>query len=257
MNIAIWGACREGVDCLHALKAAHLLDNMEFCFLDNDERVIGSQLENCVIHHGDTLMELNLDMIVIAVIDTEKILHQIKTKNYAGKIKLFYGDQYFSKVRRKIGMASIGAYSYFKPSTFLYNVNIGNYCHIGADCRLGLIGHDHRNLTTYPLKLKSLSHEFAWEGETKKRLQPLVIEDDVYIGEGVSIMAGLTIGRGAVIGSKSLITADVEPYSVMGGVPGKKITDRLSTSLKEALSISGWTTMDIDDAIARLKQITF
>lgn len=255
MKIAIWGACREGVDCLRSIKGSRLFEDDLYYFIDNDRRVTGSHLESCEIHHSSALLDLNVDLIVIGIIDTEVVIKQINDLKFKGLVKKFYGDQYFANRSRKIGMAEVGAYSYFKPSTFLYNVKIGSYCHIGADCRLGLIGHDPTNLTTYPLKLKSHNYEFAWEGEAPKRVSPLIIEDDVYIGEGVSIMAGITIGRGSVIGSKSLVTNNVDPFSVVAGVPARKISDRLDADLIRKLHDSGWTGFGIDEAIEQLSLI--
>jgi acetyltransferase-like isoleucine patch superfamily enzyme len=255
LRIGIFGACREGVDCLRVIKGGRISSDDFFVFLDNDERVIGRELDNCHIFHPSDLRDLKLDMLLIAVIDVHKIEKQVRNHGYFGVVKYFYGDQYFSEKERYIGMAKIGRYSYCKPSTFLYNVQIGNYCHIGADCRLGLIGHDPQNLTTYPLRLKSMQHEFKIEGATPKRFSPLIIEDDVYIGEGVSILSGIKIGRGAVVGSKSLVTSCVEPYTIVGGIPAKVLGSRLDIDTQKKLEESGWVDLDIDMAIKKLKEI--
>ena len=255
MRIGIFGACREGLDALRAIKGSRILEQDDYVFLDNDNRVIGKSLENAEIFHPSEIVNLDLALIVIAVIDVKKVHHQLRKLKYPGEVKYFYGDQYFSDEERYIGMAKIGRYSYCKPSTFLYNVEIGNYCHIGADCRLGLIGHDPNNLTTYPLRLKSLNHKFGWEGATPKRVSPLIIEDDVYIGEGVSILSGITIGRGAIIGSKSLVTSSVEPYTVVGGAPAKKLGSRLDLSIRKQLDQSNWVNVSIDDAIHILDEL--
>jgi len=51
----------------------------------------------------------------------------------------------------------------------------------------------------------------------------VVIEDDVFIGANVVISSGVTIGRGAVVGAGAVVTKDVEPMSIVGGIPAKKI----------------------------------
>jgi acetyltransferase-like isoleucine patch superfamily enzyme len=51
----------------------------------------------------------------------------------------------------------------------------------------------------------------------------IIIEDDVWIGEGASILAGVRIGRGSVIGANSVVTKNVQPYSVVGGIPAKNL----------------------------------
>lgn len=54
----------------------------------------------------------------------------------------------------------------------------------------------------------------------------IIIEDDVWIGCGVQVMSGVTIGKGAVIAAGSVVTKSVAPYTIVGGVPAKKIKDR-------------------------------
>lgn len=62
------------------------------------------------------------------------------------------------------------------------------------------------------------------QGDTESH--PVVIEDDVWIGARVVIMPGVTIGKGSVIGACALVTKDVEPYTIVGGVPAKLIKKR-------------------------------
>jgi len=63
------------------------------------------------------------------------------------------------------------------------------------------------------------------QGNTEPR--PVVIEDDVWIAARAIILPGVTIGRGAVVAAGAVVTKDVPPYTVVGGVPAKKIKSRL------------------------------
>ncbi len=56
---------------------------------------------------------------------------------------------------------------------------------------------------------------------------PIVIEDDVWIGFRAVVLAGVTIGRGSIVGSGAVVTKDVAPYSVVGGVPARVIKSRV------------------------------
>lgn len=60
---------------------------------------------------------------------------------------------------------------------------------------------------------------------------PIVIQDDVWIGHGAVITKGVTIGKGAIIAANAVVTKDVEPYAIYGGVPAKKIKSRIQEPL--------------------------
>ena len=57
-------------------------------------------------------------------------------------------------------------------------------------------------------------------------LQPIVIDDDVWIGSNCTITAGVHIGTGSIVGANSVVTKDVPPYSIVGGVPATVIGTR-------------------------------
>lgn len=111
-------------------------------------------------------------------------------------------------------------------------VEIGDYSSIGANCTLHpkvkigkyvmmgpevyMVGNNH--ITADP------DVPMCNQGKTEN--QPIVIEDDVWLGARVMIMPGKTIGHGSILASGAIITKDVEPYSVMGGNPAKLIKKR-------------------------------
>mgnify|MGYP002523807311 CR=1 FL=1 len=92
-------------------------------------------------------------------------------------------------------------------------VHIGNYCSIGPGVTF-LVGgsHDYRRVSTYPFQ----SLVYGKSSLTKTKLG-IVIEDDVWIGYEAFIMSGVRIGKGSVIGARSIVTKDVPPYSVFIG----------------------------------------
>jgi acetyltransferase-like isoleucine patch superfamily enzyme len=55
---------------------------------------------------------------------------------------------------------------------------------------------------------------------------PIVIEDDVWIGHGAVILKGVTLGQGSIIAASAVVTKDVSPYSIVGGIPAKIIGSR-------------------------------
>jgi galactoside O-acetyltransferase len=56
--------------------------------------------------------------------------------------------------------------------------------------------------------------------------QGIVIEDDVWLGAGVTVVDGVTIGRGSIIGAGAVVTTDIPPYSIAVGIPAKPVKDR-------------------------------
>lgn len=87
-------------------------------------------------------------------------------------------------------------------------IKIGDGTHIG--CKTVIMTTDHK----YEENLKTVT------------LKPVAIGKDVWIGANASILPGISIGDGAVIGAGAVVTSDVEPYSVVAGVPAKKIKMR-------------------------------
>lgn len=112
---------------------------------------------------------------------------------------------------------------------------IGNYCSIAGNVTF-LVGTEHnlQRISTYPFKVKLMESE-EFEAESKG---DIVIDDDVWIGHGAIILSGVHIGQGAVIAAGAVVSKDVPPYAIVGGVPAKVIKYRFEDDLiKELLKI--------------------
>lgn len=115
--------------------------------------------------------------------------------------------------RFKIGKETYGnIHCLFYPNSGI--LSIGNYCSIADDVHFLLGGcHPYKGLTTYPTNVifsKILTND-------KIGNINITVKDDVWIGYGATIMGNVTIGQGAIIGAKAVITKDVEPYSIVVG----------------------------------------
>lgn len=154
-------------------------------------------------------------------------------KRVKGKIREFYRFLRMSFLRWKLNLKyvhktfymgrgcsvsqdlSAGAYSYLGPRCLIYpKVTIGNYTMLAND--VSIVGGDH----VYDIPGRPI----IFSGRAK--LKSTVIGKDVWVGAFVKIVTGVKIGNGAIIALGSVVTKDVEAYSVYGGIPAKKIKDR-------------------------------
>ena len=121
---------------------------------------------------------------------------------------------------------------------------IGKFCSIacGAKCLFNSANHTLSSLSTYPFPLffeewglEKRNVAASWDNKGD-----IVIGNDVWIGYEAVIMAGVTIGDGAIIGARAVVTKDVPPYTVAGGIPAKPIKKRYPEETIAALSELKW-----------------
>jgi chloramphenicol O-acetyltransferase type B len=95
--------------------------------------------------------------------------------------------------------------------------------------RVALIGRYDHQYQQIGTSIRKASHildkNYNWKGLDSK----IVVGNDVWIGYGATILSGVTIGDGSIIAAGSVVTKDVEPYSIYGGFPAKKIRDRFES----------------------------
>lgn len=143
----------------------------------------------------------------------------------------------------------------FEKNNVLYHypvngdkLKIGKFCSIacGAKFLFASANHAMGSLSTYPfpiffeewgLDAKNIRQAWDHKGD-------IVIGNDVWIGYEAVIMAGVTIGDGAIIGTRAVVTKDVPPYTIVGGVPAKPIRRRFDQSVIEKLEALRWWDWD-------------
>ena len=122
---------------------------------------------------------------------------------------------------------------------------IGKFCSIacGVKFLFNCANHTLKALSTYTFPLFYEDWELdksdvtsAWDNKGD-----IIIGNDVWIGFEAIILAGVKIGDGAIIGARALVTKDVPPYSIVGGVPAKEIRKRFSQdTIERLLSLKWW-----------------
>ncbi|KAF0818192.1 putative Streptogramin O-acetyltransferase [Bacillus sp. ZZV12-4809] len=135
---------------------------------------------------------------------------------------------------------------------------IGKFCAIAPGVTFIMNGANHRmdGFSTYPFNI----FKNGWEKYTPTLDQlpfkgDTIIGNDVWIGMDTVIMPGIKIGDGAIIAAKSVITQDVEPYTIVGGNPAKKIRKRFSEEMIAELMELKWWDLDIEIISAHIDVI--
>jgi virginiamycin A acetyltransferase len=135
---------------------------------------------------------------------------------------------------------------------------IGKFCMIASDVKFIMNGANHltKSLSTYPFAIFENGWENAMENKAYPQKGNINIGNDVWIGYNATIMAGVTIGDGAIIATNSTVIKDVEPYSIVGGNPANKIKKRFAEDVITRLLELKWWDWDIDKITANIQNLT-
>jgi virginiamycin A acetyltransferase len=133
---------------------------------------------------------------------------------------------------------------------------IGKFCQIATGVRFIMNGSNHAmdGISTYPFKVFGKSWSNASMNVVSKG--DTVIGNDVWIGNSVTIMQGIKIGHGAILGTNSLITKDIEPYTICGGNPAQPIRKRFDEKTIDFLLQLTWWDWPVDKITEHIKAIT-
>lgn len=164
------------------------------------------------------------------------------------------------------GNSTLGKYSYIQEGNF-FNVHIGRYCSIAPDVSIGGPSHPVDWLSTHPFQYFRDRNYPNYQLQHYDYHQGVVtIGNDVWIGSRAIILPGKTVGDGAIVGAGAVVTSDVPPYAIVGGVPAKIIRYRFDEPIINELLDLNWWDLEIEDldgvnfscaqaAIAQIKQI--
>lgn len=154
----------------------------------------------------------------------------------------------------------------FEKNNVLYHypingdtLRIGKFCSIacGAKFLFASANHMQTSVSTYPFPIFFKEWDLdigdvtsAWDHKGD-----IVIGNDVWIGYEAVVMAGVTIGDGAIIGARAVVTKDVPPYTIVGGVPARKIRRRFSDNVIARLLELKWWDWPAEQIQRNIKNI--
>lgn len=174
----------------------------------------------------------------------------------------------------------VGDYTYYHDVEDVYNfernvlyfydfivdkLSIGKFCSIAQGCKFIMNGgmHPMSGMSTYPFKTYSgfavtnpTSYQLAWNVESDAiNKGDTIIGNDVWIGYNATILPGVTVGDGAIIGANSTVTKNVAPYTIVAGNPAKVIRKRFDDDTIAKLLTLQWWNLPIDQINKHIRDI--
>jgi chloramphenicol O-acetyltransferase type B len=147
-----------------------------------------------------------------------------------------------------INNSNIDSYTYVGKNSIIQNAAIGKFCSIASDVCIGLGKHPLNYFSTSPIfyrtinplkiKLVNLNLDF-------KEYENIYIGNDVWIGARAIILDGVKIGHGAIVAANAVVTKDIPPYAIVGGVPQKILKYRFKEEKINQLLSSNWWDDDL------------
>ncbi len=143
---------------------------------------------------------------------------------------------------------SFGAWSYIVTDASAVYAEIGKFCSIAQGVRINPGNHPHWRAAMHHFSYRVRSYDlgeedhepfFEWRRENK-----VTLGHDVWCGHGAIILPGRTIGTGAVIAAGAVVSKDVPPFTIVGGVPAEPIRPRFDQATQEGLMEIAWWDWD-------------
>jgi acetyltransferase-like isoleucine patch superfamily enzyme len=157
----------------------------------------------------------------------------------------------------------IGHMTYFSRFCSMLQTTVGRYCSIAEGTFIGPWEHPTDRISTHPFTFNNYGsigepsgfefeiYDFYTQIVDRENAIPIAslprttIGHDVWIGRNVTILQGVTVGNGAVIAAHAVVTKDVEPYTIVGGVPAKRIRKRFDDATIAQLEALQWWQYDL------------
>lgn len=169
-------------------------------------------------------------------------------RNLLSRVLYVIPSIHFRNVKR-LGILHIGAFSYGFPKLKYWDLNtkvyVGKYCSIAEEVTFVLGGNHHKEWTsTFPFSefiSTQRQEDINFGKEHPASKGDIEIGHDVWIGQKVTILSGVKVGNGAIIGACSTVAKSVPDYSIVVGNPAKIVGYRFSQKeIQELLSIAWW-----------------
>ena len=144
----------------------------------------------------------------------------------------------------RIEYAELGDYSYLGEGCEVADATIGKFAAIANAVRIGAPDHPMERASQHRITYCPEYYEAGMTRDhgffARRRAARTIIGNDVWIGHGATVLTGIRIGDGAVIAAGAVVSRDVAPYGVVGGVPARRIRDRFPAAIAQRLARIRW-----------------
>lgn len=171
----------------------------------------------------------------------------------------------FTDIAERVMLAecTLGDYSYVERGAEAIYADIGKFCAIASNARINALAHPVDRISQHKITYRPneyfLYAKVDKDFREERRDARVLIGHDVWIGHGAVVMPGLSIGHGAVVGAGSVVTKDVAPYEIVGGVAASHIKWRFSENVKSriiALAWWDWPHDRLGEAVSDMKALS-
>ncbi len=147
-----------------------------------------------------------------------------------------------------VSECAIGDYSYLIRQTEAWCANIGKFANIASHVRINATNHPTWRATQHHFVYRASNY---FEGESDeaeffdwRRANAVNIGNDVWIGHGAVLLPGVTVGDGAVVGAGGVVSKDIAPFTIVGGVPARPIRERFPKPVADRMRALAWWDWD-------------
>jgi len=185
------------------------------------------------------------------------IAKKLEWKNRDKKLKIGYMSYgknssfgLYNTLQDNVSLVDVelGNFSCVSFQTAIAKTKIGKFCSIGPNCKIGLGKHPVKNfISTHPAFFSSKRTQMTFADKSYfQESDSIIIGNDVWLGANTIIIDSVTIADGVIVAAGSVVTKDIPPYAIIGGVPAKIIKYRFEKDEIDKLLKIKWWDMDIE-----------
>ena len=152
-----------------------------------------------------------------------------------------------------VSRCTAGKYIAIGCFTLVSRADIGNYVTIASRCSIGAFNHPTNWLSVCEFQYRDTSYMFSGETLDSHNLIDIpstyartTIGSDVWIGDNAVVIQGVNVGDGAIIGAGSVVTKDVDSFSIVVGNPARHLRYRFTAQIRDELSLLKWWNLDLN-----------